>query len=647
MTLIELVVAVSLMGLIATVIGAAITVTFRQQAATEGRVNVARGEQSIDTWIPADLASTDTTADFEALYGPAYAGLTPVDTAPDASPCGNCGGLDLSGSNALQLAWFTAAADGSPILTRVQYQYIQIAGEWQLQRVQCVGAEPCTAVTVLHDLDGPPDPGTYNPDTDSPTWVISTGAPPDDGVYSTNAQQFQVTINGGGTNGGAGGGTNAINLTAGGVATGDIAADDFTVPSFVRAKSRCGGPVTLIIDDSGSIGGAVDTVVEPGVLAFIEAFRGTPTQLQVIQFSSKARALGPVTTDPTGWHRYVDMTNDTLVDQLKTAVLVLDSSGNTNWEDGFFHALKNSDGSPATVLPNRIVFFTDGIPNRNRASSNGAWQDAYSNGAKFIDYNAGTYRRTGVTPWPNEGSGFHQESYDRADVILDGNRGTDLIFVGVGPGLNDNISWIYNQDAYTNPNVSPSPAVTKKASDAVSGLLSNLVPAAVVPATLVGGVYTNPEVANFYLQSNFDAAQFGAAMRASALKDCGGTLTVQTRLPDGTPVGDEFVYENSEYRDDTGAVVSTEPRVVTTSSSFRTGTFDFDIPPSTDYFSVDVVPQGLETLTGYAFGGWSCRAGGAPKGITPIPITDSTFQGFTVDVAANAAVSCILTVTPS
>ena len=115
MTLVELVVSVALLGLVMAVISAAIIVTFRQADATEGRVNLARSEQGIDTWIPADLSSTDVTADFEALYGPSYAGLLPVNTAPDASPCGNCAGVDLSGANALQLAWFTAANGDSKV----------------------------------------------------------------------------------------------------------------------------------------------------------------------------------------------------------------------------------------------------------------------------------------------------------------------------------------------------------------------------------------------------------------------------------------------------------------------------------------------------------------------------------------------------
>ena len=643
MTLVELLISVSLLGLVTAVVSAAIIVTLRQTDATEGRANLAAYEQSIDTWIPADLGSTDITADFEELYGPAYAGLLPVNTAADASPCGNCGSLDLSGANALQLAWFTAANDGTPVLTEVQYQYLQsTTGEWQLQRIECVGGEPCTKVVVLHELAPPPDLATYNPDTDRPTWILSTPEldDPADLALATNAQRIVVTINGGASGGDTAGGASSVSLTAGGVLTSDIDADDFTVPSFVRAKSRCGGPVTLIVDDSGSIGGAVSTVVEPGVLSFIEAFRGTPTQVQVIQFASIANAIGP----GSGWHRYIDMTNDAEVNQLKTDVVsALDSSGGTNWEEAFFHTLKNSDGTTAATLPNRIVFFTDGIPTLNRTSTLGGWPAGSFINGSLVHYNDGPYG----AGWPTEnGSAFHQESYDRADVILDDHRGIDLIFVGVGGALNNNVSWIYNEAVYTNHNASPASATTKKAHETIAGLLTNLAYNE-VDAVFSGGEYTNPEVANFYLQSSFDEAAFGAAMKASALKDCGGTLTIQTRLPDGTSVADEFVYENSEYRTDDGTPVDAESRVVTTSATFRTGTFDFDIPASTDYYSVDIVPQELQTLEDYDFVDWSCRAGATSKSTTSINIDGSTFEGVTVDIGANEAVSCILTVDPT
>ena len=633
MTLPELLIVITIMGMLAAVLSAAITVTLRSSASAEGRANVARSESAIGIWLPADLASTDVN-DVD---------LPAVDLDANATPCGNCGSLDLSGTNAMQLAWKTAG-----VITRVQYQYIEVAGEWQMQRISCVGSEPCKATVMLHDLDGPPDPATFDPTTDRPVWVMDVAVPTDPAGLdlSDNARRIVVTVDGGGSADGAGGGLNSVSLTAGGRSTEEIDPDDFTVPSFVRARSRCGGPVTLIVDDSGSIGGYVNTVVKPGVKAFIEAFRGTPTQVQIVQFSTQARSIGPnnaMTTENGGWHRYIDMTDDAQVDALKSAVNSLDSVGGTNWEEAFFHTLRESDGSTAAIIPNRLVFFTDGIPTLNRHPQSLSGYDT-SNGA-ILDYNDGRYNRS--SGWPNEnGSSFHQESWDRADIILDDHRNIDMIFVGVGSALNNNISWIHNPAVYENRNAYPGTSQTKKAWETIAYLLAN-APDGQVPAVFEGGEYTNPETADFYLQSSFDADAFAAAMKAAALKDCGGTLTVQTRLStDGSPVADEFIFENPAYRDDSGNPISAEARRVTTSTNFRTGTFDFEISSGSEYFSVDIVPSELQTLDGYGFAGWSCRAGADPKTTVPIPISGSSFEGFTVDVRANEAVSCVLSVTP-
>jgi hypothetical protein len=634
MTLPEVLIVITLMGMLAAVLSTAITVTLRSSAGAEGRANVARAESSIDIWLPADLASTDVNN----LTLPA------VDLDANATPCGNCGGIDLSGTNAMQLAWQT---DG--LITRVQYQYIEVDGEWQIQRISCEGSSPCKKVVMLHDLDGPPDLATFDPTTDRPVWVMDVAVPTDPAGLdlSDNARRIVVTVDGGGESEGAGGGLNSVSLTAGGRSTEEIDADDFTVPSFVRARSRCGGPVTLIVDDSGSIGGKVDTVFIPGVMAFIEAFGGTPTQVQIVQFSTQGRAIGPNNPETTangGWHRYIDMTNDADVDALKSAVDALDSNGGTNWEEAFFHTLKESDGSVSAIIPNRLVFFTDGIPTLNRHRYSYSSDYDTSNGAE-LDYNDGRYNRT--SGWPKEdGSSFNQESWDRADIILDNHRNIDMIFVGVGPDLNNNIDWIHSPAVYED-RFSPAPAPqTKKASQTISYLLAN-APNGQVPAVYEGGEYINPETADFYLQSSFDADAFADAMKAAALKDCGGTLTVQTRLStDGSPVGDEFIYENPGYRDDDGNPISAEARRVTTSTNFRTGTFDFEISSGSEYFSVDIVPSELQTLDDYTFAGWSCRAGADTKTHVPIEIDGSTFEGFTVDVKANEAVSCVLEVTP-
>ncbi len=645
MTLPELLISVSLMGLLATVLAGAMSVTLRQAKSTEGRANLARSESSIDTWLPADLASTDVL----------NTTLPAVNLDPAATPCGNCAGIDMTGTNALQLAWDTAGR-----VTRVQYQYIEFDGDWQLRRISCVGTDQCKVITVLRGLEAPTDLG-YLPKTVRPTWVLNVNDPTSaaDLELDDNAKQIVVTIDGGsGGTTGASGGENRISLTAGGRTTEQIDPDDFTVPSFVRAKSRCGGPVTLIVDDSGSIGNTnLNSVVKPGVAAFIEAFRGTPTQLQIIQFSSLARAIGPniaaTSADPGtskngGWHRYIDMTNDQQVNDLKTAVASsLVADGGTNWEEAFFHTFKEMDGTPAATLPNRIVFFTDGIPTVSRRTADGfASVPTFHNGP-VIDFNNGEYNRS--TGWPAyNGTLFHQESYDRADVILDGNRNIDKIFVGVGAGLQTNSNWTYNASTYANRNAPPNTAVQKKGSEILANLLMD-GPSGQVPAVFENGKYTNPETADFYEQSSFDSAAFAEAMRAAALKDCGGTLTVQTRLDTGAPVQQEFVFENTSFRDSSGNKISTKPRRVTTSKNFRTGTFDFEISGGSNFFSVDVVPSELQTLGGFtapatSSAGWSCRAGASSKPTIPIPITGSAFKGFTVDVLANEAVSCILTV---
>ena len=49
-TLIELLIAVAMMGLLATSISAAIVVTLRTSQSSDGRLNVARAEQNVAAW---------------------------------------------------------------------------------------------------------------------------------------------------------------------------------------------------------------------------------------------------------------------------------------------------------------------------------------------------------------------------------------------------------------------------------------------------------------------------------------------------------------------------------------------------------------------------------------------------------------------
>ncbi len=658
-TLPELLIVVSMMGIFAAVIGAAITVSFRVAQSSEGRVNLARAEQNIDIWLPADLASTNVKD----------TDLPAVNLDPTATPCGNCGSIDLSGANALQLAWTTLSPGTPPveITTTVQYQYIKAGDEWVIQRIECIGGQACTVATVLHDLAAPADEANYANVRPISVFDVSNPVPstvpdpadPTAGLdLSDNAAQVVVTINGGGNAAGAGGGENTVSLTAGGRVTSEIDADTFDVPSFARAGSRCGGPISLLVDTSGSIPGSVlENVVEPGVAAFINAFRDTPTQIQIIEFGDHARPMG----DGSDWHKFVDMTDPVAVQALLDESADLSdrrAGARTNWEDPFFRAFYNSDGTPATQASNRVVFFTDGIPTVHRRmdrENTSKPVDQFWTGTQ-VDFNAGKYDPSQWTAIFGDTAinKFNQEAFDRTDVLLDQHRDADMIFVGVGPDLtatNKRGTWIQNPNAYQDPTAAPAPGAPRFGAEIIQTLLGN--GGLVIPAQQDAGGYTNADVANYYQQDSFDQVAFAEAMRAAALKDCGGTLTLQTRLDTGLPVDDEFIYENTEFRDDTATPIDASDRFVTTSATFKTGTFDFDISNSTQYFDADVVPQQLETLSGYEPIGWSCRSGADTRSTTAIPIEIleadgspgvSDFEGITVRVGPNEAVSCILTV---
>ena len=454
MTLPELLISISVLGLIVAVISSALIVTLRQQDATEGRINVARSEQSVGLWLPGDLAS---------------AGVVSVE--PDWSPCGHIevdGEWELTsaecpptglpaGSNALMLGWSYKDADGNVTYTNMSYQFYQETdGTFSLARVKCVlsaGEWSCDYNVVLRDLSAPPAGTTWVPGETRPFWVIEVSqplaaaatseddAPLDDTEKTKNAKRVIVTINGGGSVAGAGGGVNRISITAGGTTRRVIDGSSMVgAPSFVEARSLCGGPMSLIIDESNSIGrpgngGSAANVnnVKQGVRDFVNALTGTPVKLQVIGFHTFSHALGT-----TQWHRYFDMANEAEVAELLAAIDTLrfdwstagNPNGGTNWEEGLFRAFYTEQGLTAEPVPNKVVFFTDGVPTFDRL-----------------------VHRTGALPddppdpgpaWADStGFAYSQVAFNRADFIAREFRGPiDLIGVGVGGISSGTENWV-------------------------------------------------------------------------------------------------------------------------------------------------------------------------------------------------------------
>ncbi len=427
-SLIEVMMTTAVIGMVMAVVATALVLTIRQQANTAGRLNVARGEQNLGTWLPADLASGEE-----------------VSIDPAASPCGaDCpAGTIVRGSNAIMLTWSSLGAGATSSVEttiKVSYRYAELAGTYILERVECKtfdgGPPSCQQHTVVTDMDAPPLGTDFVAGQTAPSWAFQVTAPlPADDigdgvpagqteVNAKNAQRVMVTINGGGLSVGAGGGRNQIVLGAGGTERREIDGSSVLgTPTFNQARSRCGGNIVIIIDESGSIGSAIGNV-RTAVADFVRTFTGTPVNLKVVRFATRAAVLGT-----TGWSRWFNMLNDTDVSQLTTATAGLVASGSTNWEDGLHRTFYNSDGTVQTVIPDLVVFFTDGVPTHSRVD--------------FTNATGPTNPPARLTGYPAADGAYNQEAWFRANHIAQTFRGSvRFIGVGVGSGITSSSTWL-------------------------------------------------------------------------------------------------------------------------------------------------------------------------------------------------------------
>jgi hypothetical protein len=157
-----------------------------------------------------------------------------------------------------------------------------------------------------------------------------------------------------------------------------------------------------------------------------------------------------------------------------------------------------------------------------------------------------------------------------------------------------------------------------------------IAPSGAVPAVLTNGVYTNSQQATYYELPNF--TQFAGAMTSMALAECGGTVTLQTKVGSAS-AADPFTYQNS-----------VDLTTATTSAQYRSGTFDYELSTGTAV-SATISPMETSTLNSYNPVAWSCKAGGVDYPFTTSPIAaGSPWTKITLSVAPNTAVSCVLTV---
>ena len=343
MTLVELLITVTILGIIMTSLSAAMIVILRTERPIKDHLSESKDITFLQAWIPNDLASA-SSRNIDPLYQP-----SPRTTLP--------------GTNVLTLN--RADISTSDVTTNyvVSYRYVQVGEEWQLQRyeIRNVGltTQTLTKVGVAHQLAAPP--ATWNP-TQSPIHAVTVTSR-NQVVLRPIGEDVQVTFGSGEefTTGGAG------------LSSQDQLPTDYTggIIDPSAPPTRCGGTVTVVLDTSSSIpsqGGATSLV--NAALGFIDAFSGTPTYLRIVGFDISAYSYYPTTAG-----QYVNILNpSTNLTAMRTKVDNEDLStarwgSGTNWEDGLWQAFRTTSGTAFSQLPELVVFISDGEPNRNRTNA--------------------------------------------------------------------------------------------------------------------------------------------------------------------------------------------------------------------------------------------------------------------------------------
>jgi hypothetical protein len=169
-----------------------------------------------------------------------------------------------------------------------------------------------------------------------------------------------------------------------------------------------------------------------------------------------------------------------------------------------------------------------------------------------------------------------------------------------------------------------------------------------VEGKVVDGKYVNADVANMYFLPAF--SQFAGALKAIALADCGGTLTMQT-MEDGVNTAATFEYANTKLTSTTAVSLSTNKSLIVTDDQAPSGTLDFAIGgyPAVNVELMPTMTTTTQTLykpVAQAGGSaWVCSAGGVNRAVTEVAIAgEAVWKGISVTVASNEAVSCILNV---
>jgi prepilin-type N-terminal cleavage/methylation domain-containing protein len=342
MTLVELLVTVTILGIIMTSLAAAVIVMLRAEAPTRDRIAESKDISFLQAWIPTDLASA-VTRNVDPSFQPAPA-------------------RSLPGTNVITITRPDTSTGNSSAYVTISYRYVNDGDEWQLRRYEVrdpSSANPVvTQVGVAHELAAPPP--TWTP-SQAPVHAVMVTAR-NQVVLRPIGEDIDVTFSSGEVFSTGGAGLSSEDQLPTNYAGGIV---DPAAP-----PSRCGGTVTIVLDTSSSIPTQNgQTALVNAALGFIDAYTGTPTYMRIVGFDVSAYSYYPTTAG-----QYVNILNpSTSLTAMRSKVDAQDTSagrwgGGTNWEDGLWQAFRTTSGTPFSQLPELVVFVSDGEPNRNRTN---------------------------------------------------------------------------------------------------------------------------------------------------------------------------------------------------------------------------------------------------------------------------------------
>lgn len=469
----ELLIAMTVSGVLVSALAMAFSVIVRSQAGSQQRIAESKDVTFVQTWLPTDLSSATQTW------------IEPVVPFPFNAT--------LPGANVLTMARPDLDTGGEYL---IMYRYEELEGRgWIMARYRIDNPGCPTPYPVVGNCDGgaetvkrigvayelvPPPPG-WTPDQ-APTHAIEVTRRNSGSGYGAGSdsrpvgEDVKVHFKSG-----------SIYIAGGsGLSAGQsIDPNPQEIPDPVAPPSRCGRRILILVDQSGSISTAGATgTVRDAVRSFVLGFQGTPGQLSVVGFSANVSQIsGPYGT-------YYDTLND---DSGKMAQLLnpststsipanstiarLQFGGSTNWHAAIQSAYGiptgSGDLSYHDYVPDMVVFVTDGDPTRH-LNTNGTVSStgSYNDHATYAANAANLARELGVQ--------------DVIGVLVNNANSTD--------------------------------SVNRLAS--------------VVGGTKWDGQFPgNAEVADYFAGS---FSQLGGIIQSITARECGGALTIQKRFNNGS-----------------------------------------------------------------------------------------------------------------